>query len=576
MNIPRPEHPKPQFERSEWLNLNGQWTFRFDHGKSGVDRKWFTEKGFENTITVPFCPESRLSGVAYTDFIESMWYHRKLEVPGSWKGKLVLLHFGAVDYEAGVFIDGQSAGGHWGGSSSFSIDITKFVRAGGVYDLVVHVRDELRSGRQTGGKQSPLAESYGCLYTRTTGIWQTVWVEAVSPAGLRSCRTIADYDGDAFVFVPEFYSIGKGNIFEIVIAGEKTFSATPANGVPLVCKLSRRNEWAPENPYLYDIVFRVKDSAGHILDEVKSYAGLRKIHLEGNRVFLNNRPLYFRFVLDQGFYPDGIWTAPSDEALKNDITLSMKAGFNGTRLHQKVFEERFHYWADKLGYLTWAESPSWGMSLWKHAGGKTDIDGSCRNFLSEWREIVMRDLNHPSIIAWTPLNETSNTVEMREHKRFVRELYEMTHQLDPSRPVNDTSGYVHVVTDLYTVHNYHQPDELRKELAAGPVNVWRNFPEEDAPYEGQPYIIDEMGGIKYGSGSSSESWGYNFTDSEEEFYKRLGDEVNAILEHDYVSGYCYTQLTDVEQEQNGIYNYDRSPKFDMEKISAIFSESGLF
>jgi hypothetical protein len=320
------------------------------------------------------------------------------------------------------------------------------------------------------------------------------------------------------------------------------------------------------------LVFEVVDGNDYVVDRVTSYAGLRKVHIEGNRLFLNNEPYYLRFVLDQGFYPDGIWTAPSDEALKQDILLSQRAGFNGARLHQKVFEPRFHYWADKLGYLTWGESSSWGLNL------KEEV--SARNFLAEWREIVIRDRNHPSIIAWTPFNETRDTGDGRQHNRLHRDAAQLTRNLDPTRPVNDASGYVHVDTDIWTVHTYQQdPDLLRSQLVTGATGeVFRNFPDLEVPYQGQPYIVDEYGGIKWIPSAdlvfADNSWGYGDDPvTLEEFYQRLEALTNVILSFEHIVGYCYTQLTDIEQEQNGIYNYDRTDKFDMQRIANIFNKN---
>ncbi|MBQ8773579.1 MAG: beta-glucuronidase, partial [Muribaculaceae bacterium] len=325
-------------------------------------------------------------------------------------------------------------------------------------------------------------------------------------------------------------------------------------------------------PFLYDIEMTVYDKNGNAVDKVNSYAGMRKIHIEGNQIFLNNEPYFLRLVLDQGLYPTGIWTAPTDADLKRDIEMSMAAGFNGARLHQKVFEERFHYWADRLGYLTWGEAASWGSNA-------NNIEAA-RNFLSEWEEIVVRDRNHPSIIAWTPYNETwecpDNSEAAMQHNRLLTDIYDLTHNLD-YRPVNDTSGNYHVITDLWTVHNYEQD----------PVKFAEYFKLRDGKYPqldtrrevapgNQPFLIDEYGGIKWivGNQFAENSWGYGQGPKTlEEFYQRLEQLTDVILAVPYCSGYCYTQLTDVEQEQNGIYNYDRTTKFDMERIKAIFSKT---
>ncbi|MEJ5310477.1 MAG: sugar-binding domain-containing protein [Anaerolineae bacterium] len=573
--IPRSEYPRPQFRREPWINLNGPWTYTFDFGKSGAQRGFANSTGFDGSITVPFCPESPLSGVNYKDFIEMMWYQRTLAIPADWAGKRVILHFGAVDYESEVFIDGVAVGRHWGGTVSFSHDITAYVTPGSEHNLVVYVRDDVRSGQQPGGKQCPDFKSRGCHYTRTTGIWQTVWLEAAPTYGLRDCQIVPDVDNSRFVVTPRFYALKNGLRFRATLKdGDAVVSqaeSVAVNGIPLVLPVTSPKLWSPTSPFLYDLMFEVLDG-DTVIDTVQSYAGLRKIHIEGNRIFLNNEPLYLRLVLDQGFYPDGIWTAPTDAALKHDIELSLAAGFNGARLHQKVFEERFHYWADKLGYLTWGESSSWGLDV-------KDVV-SARNFLAEWREIVTRDRNHPSIIAWTPFNETHDTGDTRQHYRLHSDAAKLTRDLDPTRPVNDASGYVHVDTDLWTVHTYIQdPDILRDQLKPHPLHgPFRNYPDREVAYAGQPYLVDEYGGIKWIPRAdlvyAEDSWGYgNAPQTLEEFYTRLEGLTDVILSYDHIVGYCYTQLTDIEQEQNGIYNYDRSEKFDMARIKAIFSKS---
>ncbi len=581
--LPRPEHPRPQFERASWINLNGEWSYEFDAGKSGMERGLCSSTGFKNKILVPFCPESALSGVAHTDFIEMMWYQREIEIPKTWKSGKVFLRFGAVDFECEAFVDGASVGRHWGGSSSFAFDISSRVKAGGRHSLVVYVRDELRSGAQPYGKQCGQYTSCGCSYTRTTGIWQTVWLEQVDRRGLESCRIVPDVDGSRFVFHPRFLSVERGQRWRVTV-GEGAMKVSAAEGAalnesPMVCELKNPKLWSPESPFLYDVTFEVIDGKGVVVDTVRSYAGLRKVHVEGDRILLNNKPYYLRLVLDQGFYPDGIWTAPNDAALRRDIELSMKAGFNGARLHQKVFEERFHYWSDKLGYLTWGEYPSWGITLWRgnSAGSGENKLLSAWNFLSEWREVVMRDRNHPSIIAWTPLNETRDGTDWRVHNRMHADIYDLTRELDSTRPINEASGYVHVKTDLWTVHNYEQDGEkLKTQLAkSADGEVWRNYPDLEAPYTGQPYLVDEFGGIKWvvGKPFAENTWGYgNAPKTLDEVYSRLEAQVDAILAHTHICGFCYTQLTDVEQEQNGVYNYDRTEKFDMASIRGIISK----
>lgn len=598
MALPRAEYPRPQFERSEWVNLNGEWSYTFDFVGSGMERALYKSTGFEGKITVPFCPESKLSGVGYTDFINNIWYQRSITMPQAWAGKNIMLNFGAVYYNSEIYIDGKLAGRHFGGSTSFSVDITKFVSDGKTHSLVVHAYSDTRSLKQPAGKQNVRHTQFECMYTRCTGIWQTVWMEPVAPAALLRTQVITDIDQKQIIVHPTFTAQTASTFTVTLKDGNKVVAkqiVKAQNNSAVVLPVKSPKLWSPENPFLYDITYEVKDAAGTVLDKVESYVGMRKIHIEGNKIYLNNQPFYQRLVLDQGFYPDGIWTAPSDEALKHDIELSMEAGFNGARLHQKVFEERFHYWADRLGYITWGEAPSWGMNA--------NDPEVARNFLSEWSEEIARDRNHPSIVTWTPMNEEW-WPDRVQFPRFVSDVYDLTKMLDPTRPVCDVSGGVHIKTDIWATHNYEQnPEKLKEKIFNGTrwfqtpnqytglhrENVGFNrptdnsiydFPTYDAPT--MPYILDEFGGIKWVKGQdkatgndTKKSWGYGEPPhSLEEFYTRLEGQVDALMSiADNVWGYCYTQLTDVEQEQNGIYFYDRSKKFDMKRIKAIFSKT---
>ena len=575
---PRAEYPRPQFERADWVNLNGEWSFALDLSDSGRDRDFYNSKGFEQRITVPFAPESKLSGIGYTDFINSVWYQRMIQIPSAWQGKRVKLNFGAVYYESEVYIDGRFVGRHYGGSDSFAFDITDFVGDGKEHSIVVHAESDLRSGTQPGGKQSTNYYSYGCSYTRTTGIWQTVWMEAVDDMALERVQVVTDIDNEQIVVIPTYYNVAGGNTLSVEVrdGGKVVAHAESAavQGVPVVVALKKAKLWSPESPFLYDVVYEVKDAEGKTLDRVDAYVGMRKVHIDGNRIYLNNKPYYQRLVLDQAFYPDGIWTAPSDEALKHDIEMSKAAGFNGARLHQKVFEERFHYWADKLGYIVWGEMASWDKDF--------NSVAAARNFLSEWGNIVMRDRNHPALIVWTPFNEEFG-VPSNEAGRFLTDVYNETRRLDPTRPVNTVSGGIYVISDFCTAHCYEQDGaRLHSMLFDG-----EKFYQPQGPnggfdrairklyYDGSlPYVLDEFGGIKCAETQpeGGNSWGYgNAAPTREDFYTRLEALVKAIVEHsDKICGFCYTQLTDVEQEQNGVYYYDRGEKFDMGRVKAIF------
>ncbi len=598
--IPRPEYPRMQFRRENaWINLNGVWDFSIDFGNSGMERGlWRDASAFDRKINVPFCPESELSGVGCKDFMESVFYHREVTFPKDWSGKRIFLNFGGVDYECTVWIDGHDAGSHSGGSSPFSLDVTQWARPGVKQNLFIHAIDRGRSREQGLGKQSEAYGSFGCMYTRTTGVWQTVWAEAVPEHGLLSCGIVPNFDAAEAVFTPRFSAVKPGDALRVTVyaAGKKAAvkELPAADGVPFSVSLPGLREWNPADPFLYDAKLSVV-RGGKTVDSVESYFAMRKVSCENERFRLNNKPVYLRFVLDQGFYPDGIWTAPSDDELRKDIERSMAAGFNGARLHQKVFEDRFHYWADRLGYMTWAEYPSWGFStVSRTAQG---------NFCADWLETVKALKNHPSILAWTPLNETGwefkgNVDRTRNYREFSHHVYSLTRAADPSRPVNDSSGYFHVETDLWTVHSYRAtPEEQRdflvpakdspnpedgehREWLALPadVPVRVKFALETGYRRGMPYIIDEWGGFRYirpedRAKQAADAWGYNGLKFEnpDEYLDRIRPQAELFASLPSLAGHCYTQLTDVEQEQNGVYTYARKPKVDVRRLHAVFS-----
>jgi beta-galactosidase/beta-glucuronidase len=572
-DVPRQEYPRPQFVRSEWRNLNGTWTCELE--TDGAEpRDWRETKGLSRPISVPFCAESRLSGIGHTGFIPRMWYHRSLEIPADWNDR-ILLHFGGVDYHTACSIDGRLVGRHAGGQGAFTFDIAPFVTPGGRHDLVLEVRDDVRAGLQPAGKQSHALKSGGCHYTRVTGIWQTVWMEPVSRRGLRDVSIVPDLDRSRFAVTPAFWSVAADHTVRVTLldAGKEVsaVSAPQATGVPLTLDVPAPKPWSPETPHLYDLRLELLDPSGEVIDRVDSYAGLRKVHLENGRFYLNNRPRFLRLVLDQGYDPDGIWTAPNDAALRQGIELAQAAGFNGARLHQKVFEPRFHYWADRLGYLTWGEAASWGCNAAKPEARD--------NFLREWREIVARDRNHPSIIAWTPWNEVWATEGEAQVARTLRDTCGLTRALDPTRPVHTSSGGAHVETDIWSVHCYEQtPVALAAVLAAGEDATLAKVQQahtEATTMAGLPFFVGEFGGITWnaaGDAGPPESWGYGDAPKDKEsFLRRLDALVDTVLAVPDCAGYCYTQLTDVEQEVNGIYTYDRREKFDMRRIRAAFT-----
>ncbi len=564
-DIPRLEHPRPDFQRPDWLNLNGPWQFEVDAEGNGESRGLTTGTDLSGTILVPFCPESALSGIGNTEYMVHTWYRRTFEVPASMASKRLLLHFGAADWHARVWVNGKFAGEHRGGYSPFALEVTDLLEDG-ANEVVLHCYDKTNSGLQATGKQS-FGKSEGCVYTRTTGIWQTVWLEGVGETYLKEFALVPDLDNGRVLLTGKLDGPTPGAKVRVVAladgkpVGEETVAAAWQTSATVVIKNPK--PWAPDTPFLYGLTIEITRD-GKVVDSVKSYFGLRKVSIQGNRFLINDRPIFQRLVLDQGFYPDGIYTAPSDEALKHDIELSMAAGFNGARLHQKVFEPRLLYWADKLGYLVWGEYPSWGLNL----GDATAVGFAAQ----EWKEIVLRDRNHPSIVGWCPLNETG----AGDHPAAMQALLSTTQTVDPSRPFLDTSGYVHLYTgtDVYDCHDYNQDPasfKARFEMfGLTGTDPWNNnLSDPRSAYRGQPYFVSEYGGIHLKTDrDTGTGWGYGQADLDE-FLARYKGLTDVLLDNPNMFGFCYTQLTDIEQEQNGIYFYDREAKYDPALVKAI-------
>lgn len=560
--IYRSEYPKPQFMRENWLNLNGEWQFEIDNGNSGAERKLFeASQEFSQKINVPFCPESKLSGVENVDFMNSVWYKREFEITKKQLEGRVVLHFGAVDYKTTVYINGNKCGSHKGGYVSFSFDITDYAVLG-KNTVTVHAVDDTRSRMIPSGKQSEKYASWGCCYTRTTGIWQTVWLEFVPEAHIKSVKYITDINNTTVNINAVLCGSGTfiAEAFYDGVSMGKAQTVSSGGNVNITINLAEKHLWEVGNGRLYDLVLTFGE------DRVQSYFGLRDIRLEGKKFLINGKSVFQRLVLDQGFYPDGIYTAPSDQELCADIERSQALGFNGARLHEKVFEERFLYHCDKLGYIVWGEYPNWGLD---HS-----YADSIYGILPEWLEEIDRDFNHPSIIGWCPLNETWDQNGRKQYDDMLALVYKATKAADPTRPCIDTSGNYHVVTDIYDLHDYEQnPDVFASHYEPlGNSNVFDFFSafKDRQRYDGKmPFFVSEYGGIGW---SVNEGWSYgNAPKSAEEFIERFKGLTDALIDNENMFGFCYTQLTDVEQEQNGLYTYDRKPKFDTEIFKAILS-----
>ena len=564
-NAPRPEFPRPQFDRGDanWLNLNGSWEYQTDRGLSGEQRDYQNGAAFTETITVPFCRESELSGIGDKDFCEGVWYRKTLTLPENWAGQRILLHIGACDYYTKLWVNGTYMGDHIGGYVAFSFDITKALKEG-ENTITIGVRDDVRSGNQPGGKQSTLYHSYGCFYTRTTGIWQTVWLECVPTDYILSTKYYPDIDRKKLV-IEAFVSGGEGKTltakasYQGKTQGEASVVVHGGKAL-LEVELDELYLWEVGAGRLYDLELTFGE------DQVASYFGMRKIECREGYFYLNGKPVFQRLVLDQGFYPDGIYTASTLSELEADVERSLAMGFNGARLHQKVFEPLFLSYCDKKGYIVWGEHANWDLDITR--------ESAYQNFLPEWCEIMARDFNHPAIIGWCPLNETIAA----QNPYFFRLLATITRQYDSTRMYIDASGWYHVpgVTDIMDCHDYEQnPEVFAKKFEPlngdGTYNVHWIFGKDHVMDE-KPTFVSEYGGIRWAPEDAA-GWGYgNAPKTEEEFIARFKGLSEAILFHPKMGALCYTQLTDVEQEMNGLYTYGRKAKFDPAVMRAILTQ----
>jgi beta-galactosidase/beta-glucuronidase len=587
----RKEYPRPNLVRTEWQNLNGPWQFAFDDNHIGTKNHWFDYGvSLDREIEVPFAYQTELSGIHDTSFHEFVWYKRAFKVDENWRGKQVILHFGAVDYRAWVYVNGHYAGMHEGGNVPFHFDITEMLN-GEDEEVTVRVEDPSTDETIPRGKQYWLEKSDSIWYTRTTGIWQTVWLEAVHDIHLAKVKFQPDLDrGDC---IAEFEIAGSyaGAELDVVISykGQKVV----ADRIKLQDRYLKRAfhlfnlnifrtpfhhngwTWTPENPNLFDVVITLVRN-DQTLDRVESYFGLRKIHTDRGMIYLNNKPYYQKLVLDQGYWPEGLLTAPSDEDFKRDIELSKAMGFNGCRKHQKVEDPRFLYWADQLGFLVWGEC----------AAAVSYHPSAAARLTKEWIEIVERDFNHPCIVTWVPLNESWGIPAVQyssEQQAHSLSMYHLIRSLDPTRLVISNDGWEMTETDICAVHNYNhgQPEETEKYeafkrsleakeqmLQSQPAN--RSIYANGFFHRGEPILLTEFGGIAYKIGSE-QGWGYTSVNSEAEFVSEYRRVIEAVYASKIIHGFCYTQLTDVEQEVNGLLTYERKPKCDLEEIRKINS-----
>ncbi|PAD44103.1 glycoside hydrolase family 2 protein [Shouchella clausii] len=571
--------PRPKLVRTHWIDLNGSWDFEFDDQNKGVMEKWQLKSAFSQKIRVPFSYESPESGIGETAFHPVVWYSRNITIPTEQKGKRVLLHFQAVDYRATVWVNGQVVGEHVGGNTAFSFDITPYVKQGETQQIVVRAEDS-KSTSQPRGKQRWTDENFGCWYVQTTGIWKSVWLEFVADTYLKNVTVTPNFDEHAVQFD---YELNTNKVEGLQIETVVSFRGKEVRR--LSCSPESRNlkltvdleadihewkvaHWTPKHPHLYDVAFTVYQG-GKAVDEAFSYFGLRKISTKNGQVLLNNRPIYQKLILDQGYWPHTHLTAPSLEALEQDIDAIIAMGFNGVRKHQKIEDERFYALCDQKGLLVWAEMPS-AYTFSREAVGA---------FTSEWQEVVCQLAHYPSIIAWVPFNESwgiKDVLKSKQQQALTEAIYHLTKSIDETRLVIANDGWEHTISDLITLHDYEEFAEAflaRYEDKEALLSNQYSHNHDKYPfaegyhYNGQPVLISEYGGIAF---KSEDGWGYgNQVATKQAFLQRYQAITDAIKALPYVSGFCYTQITDVQQEINGLLDEKRKPKLDLTDIKAV-------
>lgn len=584
-------YPRPQLRRDNWHDLNGVWDFDFDDADRGLVDDWLAaDHEFGRRITVPFPPESQASGIGDPTYHPVVWYRRELDLAPPAEDELILIHFGAVDYAAAVYLDGELVGEHEGGMTPFSVDATRQLRRPGPHRLTVRAHDDPQDVAQPRGKQDWRTETHGIFYQRTTGIWQQVWAERVGVDHLASLAWSADLDaetvtaeidlagstqdrdGDVSLRVRLSHEGAQLADQTVSVDGGRTLVRVhlPQLAMP---QERERLQWSPERPRLIDAEL-ILSVDGRETDRVRSYLGLRSVGIRDGRFWLNGRPYFSRLILEQGYWPTSHLVAPSPEALVDEVRLIKELGFNGARIHQKVEDPRFLYWCDRLGLLVWGEM----------ANAFVYTERATHRLTREWLDVVHRDRSHPCIVAWVPLNESwgvPGIVDDPAQQNFASALYYLTKALDPSRPVISNDGWEHTESDIWSIHDYNPdadsitarygtPEALQRTLTDRAPNRRRVLLGE-REYRGQPIMITEFGGLSYAPAKGERWFGYATVTSAEEFLARFEGLITAITDLEDVAGFCYTQLTDTMQETNGLLTEDRTPKLPIEELRRIIT-----
>jgi beta-galactosidase/beta-glucuronidase len=584
-------YPRPQLQRPHWLSLDGPWRFTFD------DDRRYTQPGqidrWPQKILVPFPPESGKSGIGDRGFHAACWYERDFnldDVAGFDHGGRIILHFGAVDYCAKVWVNGRYVTSHEGGHTPFSADITDALNAGGKQTVTVHVEDDPHDLAKPRGKQDWQLEPHSIWYPRTTGIWQTVWLERVSRTYVQKIRWTPHVEGFALTFEARVIGEPQAHLAMEVQIRQKDRLLADDRYLVIDGEVDRRiilsdpgiddfrNEllWSPERPQLLDVLVRLK-SGDTVLDEFRSYTALRSVGVLRDRFMLNGRPYHLKLVLDQGYWPDTLLAAPDDAALRRDVELAKAMGFNGVRKHQKIENPRYLYWADRLGLMVWEEMPS------AYRFTRTAI----KRLIKEWSEAIERDFSHPCVITWVPFNESWGVPELTSveaHRHAVQALYHLTKTLDPTRPVIGNDGWESSATDILGIHDYDANTEHLRSRYGGEVDTQalleqrrpggRLLTLDGHPHRGQPIVLTEFGGIAYDtrtgldqSGKKDGTWGYTVAQAGEDFAAKFGALMETVTQTALFGGYCYTQFADTFKEANGLLTADRQPKIPLEQIA---------
>ena len=570
----REEYPRPQMVRESFINLNGEWEFAFDDDCSG-ELVWYYHtfpQGLK--INVPFSYESKMSGIGDRTMHPCVWYNKVFDAPKLAPNQRLLLHFEGCDYYTKVWVNGKKAGENTGCYHRFGFDITDFLLPS-ANKITVKAEDSY-DDFQPRGKQSTRAENFACFYTRTTGIYKTVWMEVVNSSYIEHIKLLPNYDtNEVDITLDTELTFGECEVdIDITFNGEKILTKTDkVSKKESQFKISLGSNvahWSPEAPNLYDISFTLK-KGGEIYDYAESYFGVRKTECKDGKFLLNEEPVYMRMVLDQGYWPESVLTPPSFDSLKKDIDITFKCGYNGVRKHQKVEDERYYYLCDRLGLMLWSEIGN-AMS-YDRASGLYALDG--------WSKVVNQYLSHPCIVTWVPYNEDWGLykVDKREDSQaFINNFYYHTKELDPTRPVICNDGWHHTISDIITMHEYTQNPEVMHskfnenwdKLMDGTVGLNDDGTKvfaDNYHHMGQPNMITEYGGIGM---EGTEGWGYGEPVTDEaSFIRRFEALTGAIYDTPHICGYCFTQLTDIEQEQNGLFYFDRTPKFSTDGYKKI-------